>query len=133
MKIKNDWVRASLAIAMYFSCLVIALSLFQIPIELRSNGSIPLRIIVMLAVAIIIWCLVAYFSEEAAWKTVAKLICYVLALSSIGIAGFGFHQLISHFFSEPAKISMLRSVVVTILGVITVLGIGKGIKSKWLN
>jgi len=133
MKIKNEWFRASLAIGMYLSCFFIVLGIFQIPKEISDHGFIPLRITILLSFSFIILALTVYFSEEQAWKTIAKLIGYVLALMSFGVGLYGVKEIITYFFGEPTQLSLILSVSVAIIGIIIGLLIGKGINSKWLN
>ena len=131
--ISNEWVKSSLAIGMYLSCFIVTFSIFRIPLELSTNGIVPIRIIVMLFISLIIWGLSAYFSEEPAWKTIIKLLSYSLALSFLGVGAYGLGQSISIVLGESSQLNILGTVAISIFGFAVSLGIGKCLKSKWLN
>ena len=133
MEMTTEKLKSFLALAMYFACFIVALSIFQIPKELNQSGAVPLRIIIMVAIALIIWALVAYFSTEAAWKSVAKEMGYTLALCLIVITAYGLRNFLGYISGNLTEISPSYSIALTVGGAISALAIGKGMKSKWLN
>jgi len=132
-KISNDWIRAGLAVAMYLSCFMVALSIFQIPDEISETGSVPNRILLLLIAAAIVWFLVAYYSEEPAWRTTAKLAGYTVALSFVLLMIRGLGQVFDLGFSDPSSAEFLRSLSLAVLGAVGAVLVNKLINSKLLN
>ena len=118
---------------MVVSCLVVALSVFQIPKEISSSGSIPLRIFLLLLGAMIVWGLAAHFSDEPAWKTVAKEIGYTVAICFVFVAGRGLNQVFSRGFDGPVDLELIMAVGLVAVGITGALVVGKLIHSKLLN
>ena len=122
-----------LAAAMVLSCFVVALSVFQIPKEISSSGSIPLRLFLLPLGAVFVWGLAAYFSDEPAWKTVAKEVGYTVAVCFVFLAGRGLHQVFSHDFDGPVDSELITAVGLFAIGITGALAVGKLIHSKLLN
>lgn len=120
-----------LTAAMYLSCVAVALSVFQIPKEISSTGSIPVRIFLLLLGAVSIWGLVAYFSDEPAWKTVGKLVSYTVVFCFVSVAVRGLNQFFSHDFDGTSE--LITAVGLIAIGVTGTLVVGKLINSKLLN
>ena len=118
MKIANEWVRLLLLLGMYISCAGIVMILFRIPIELMSTGIIPLRLYAGLLVSVCILGVVVYCAEEPAWKTIIKLLAYVLALSSICIGGVGIILILKYLLGSPVLLPLYWSPILIIVGVV---------------
>ena len=132
-KIENDWMRLGLAAAMYISCFAVALSVFQIPKEVAATGSISTRLVILLLVAAVVWVLVAYFSDEPAWRTVAKLIGYTAALCCVLVMTGGLGQVFDIGFGNPLSRKFLEALGATVCGGTGAVLINKLINSKLLN
>ena len=106
MKITNEWIRLSLAIGMYLSCAMLALSIFYIYIEFNKLGYVPTRFFIIVPICCLVLSLVLYFSEERAWITALRLLLYVFMLVSMMVGIFGLRVLLNIILGEPASVSM---------------------------
>jgi hypothetical protein len=133
IEISNDWVRLLLVFLMYLSCLALALAVFQVPLEIRDHGEIPLRIMILVPSAVIILLLVAYLAAEPAWKTLTKLVGYILALCCVIVMAMGLQSLLSLWLGDSVQFSSRFAAILVIFGALGALIVGKAINSSWLN
>lgn len=114
---------------MYLACFIIAYSIFQIPKEVNAYGTIPLRIIILLIFAALVLCLTVYFAEEVVWKTIVKLLGYIVALAVL----VGIPTYISYLQEIQSQFKPLWAIAILVGPVSAALLLSKVINSKWLN
>ena len=128
-----DWIQLIATLATMFSYVIVAISIFQIPTELGKHGEVPLRIYLLLAFAFTVWGLVAYFSDQSPWKSLAQYITSTLALASLVLFGAGLKDVIGHVSGGEVIFTYSRSLAVLGVGAILLLVFGKLLGSKWLR
>lgn len=128
-----DWIQLIATLATMFSYVIVAISIFQIPTELGKNGEVPLRIYLLLAFAFTVWGLVAYFSDQPIWKSVAQYITSTLLLASLMLFGAGLKDVIGHVSGGEVIFSYSRSLAVLGVGATLLFVFGKLLGSKWLK
>lgn len=133
MKITNEWVRLSLAIGMYLSCAMLALSIFYIYVEFRRLGYVPTRFYIILPACCLVLSLVLYFSEERAWVTALRLSLYVFMLLSMMIGLFGLRVVLNILLGEPASVSLFNGFLALVSGFAIFWILLKLANSKWLE
>jgi len=131
--VNNPWFKTLLAAGCYLSCFMIVFCLYRIPIELTSHGDIPIRINIILIVSLLIWIAAAYFSDEPAWKTTAKVVSYTMAMSFLGIGAYGVTESLAIALGKTTKLHIITAIGISFFGFLSMLGMVKILKSKRLN
>ncbi|WP_231877290.1 hypothetical protein, partial [Oleiphilus sp. HI0043] len=129
----NQWAQLALTLGVYFSIFVVALSVFQIPIEATSNGEMPLRIVIMLSVSVSVLSYATYLSETPKWKTAINYFLSVVCFCLLGVVGIGISAIINSFFEREPQISILWGIIITLVGLVSFFGVIKLMKSRWLK
>lgn len=133
MTLKNVWLKGALAISLYVSCFVITLFLVYSSLELFEGNEIPMRMYVLGGLAGINWLVIAYYSEEAFWRTLLKLVCYSLALFSLYVFLLGLLLIVKYFTDDSVQINVLNTLLIAVVGGLCIYGFVRAGNSKWLN
>lgn len=130
---ESKWFQPSLAIATMISYLIIALSIFQIPKEITSNGSVPLRIIILLIIALSVWVVGARVAEQPIIKSLGQYIVSTLAIASFILLLAGIKEILGHVFNVKTSLDIKSSISILIVSGLLLLLFSKLLKSRWLK
>ena len=133
MSKKSDGFKLFLTLSAYISSFIFMLSAVYAFIEIYKGNEIPVRIIILQSIAIITWFIIAYYSDEASWKTLLKLFCYSLALLSLCLSMFGLTLILNVFTKPETQVNITMSLAYLVLGGVMTFSIAKLLGSKWLN
>jgi len=133
MALKNVWCKGALAISLYISCFVFTLVLAYGSIEIFKGNELPVRIYVLIGAVVINWLVIAYFSEEAYWRTLVKLGCYSFALFSLLVFMLGLALIVKKLTDDSVHIDVVKSSLIMVFGGLCIYGFVKIGNSKWLN
>ena len=132
MKLSNEFLKMLLAVMSVLSCFIFAISVFYVPNHI-AEGTLSIWQVLLIIISAFSWVAISYYSEEAAWKTLLKLLVTTSAYIFLAIGGFGLKELISSFFHENMLLDIKWSIITIIIGFSLVFGMIKVGKSKWLN
>lgn len=129
----NQWAQIALAIGIYCSIIMVAICIFQIPVEIVTNGKIPIRIIIILIISISILSYATYLSESPKWKVAISYFLSVVCFSLIGIIGLGIDIIMNNIFGWDPKISIIWGFSAFVLGLASFFCVIKLMKTEWLK
>lgn len=117
----------------YFSCYAFGLATVYGAYEIFKGNGLPMRIYVPVVIILIFWAYLAHISEEAYWRTLAKLVSYSLMLVSFLALLFGFALLVRSVSDDTFEIGVRSSVITIVCSGLFAFAFYRLVNSKWLN
>jgi hypothetical protein len=130
---KSNWVSVILAVFFHLSCSLFTLNVLFSSLLILGGEDVPRRNFAIFVFALVLWLIIAYFTQEVWWKTVLKMFVYSSSILAVCMFFYCVFTVINYFKSPESKINLTYVPLFMILSVFLYLGSIKVLRSKFLK